>query len=255
MNAIVLWHGWGMQPQVWDALRARLAQYHLASQAQALPGYAGTVACANAHAQSQAVAMVDLLMQDIAGPVVLCGWSLGALLAMLAAQRHPEKISQLILFGSTPSFVSRHGWLHGVAPALLNAFAVQLTHSPTDTLKSFITLFNQGDQYARRLTRDLTSALPSDKHAPPSLSTLEAGLSLLAELDYRQLAATIQQPCLLLHGQRDGLMPVSAAAWLAQAMPNAQLEILPQAAHAPFLSDPEYCATRMANFLARPAEG
>lgn len=247
MTALVLWHGWGMQPQVWDALRNQLAPYHLTTQAQALPGYAETTPLAN----DQAEALVDSLMQEVTQPVALVGWSLGAMLAMLAAKRHPAKISHLILFASTPSFVSRHDWPHGVAPTLVNAFVEQLAHSPTATLKNFITLFNKGDQHARRLTRDLTSTLIPDNGSPkqPSLATLQAGLSLLAELDYRQVATTIQQPCLLLHGQRDSLMPVSAAAWLAHAMQHAQLVILPLAAHAPFLSDPEYCAARIAHFL------
>lgn len=263
-----------MQPQVWDALRNQLASYPLTMHAPALPGYAGTLALHNipdntpdntsaktrANAQATAVAvavadaeaMVDFLVQDIVGPVALCGWSLGAMLAMLAAQRHPNKISHLILFAATPSFVSRHNWPHGVTPSLLETFSDQLAHSPTDTLMSFIKLFNQGDFVARRITRYLHSSLMSVTGSPtqPSLATLKAGLSLLATLDMRQIAVSIQQPCLLLHGQLDSVMPVSASQWLVQAMPDAQLAILPQAAHAPFLSDPEYCTAKMANFLA-----
>ena len=122
MNRLVLWHGWGMQPGAWDGLTARLASQfgtQLDIQAQPLPGYAGTAAPASYTPD----ALVDSMLADVPAPVTLCGWSLGAMLALHAAQRHPGKIARLILIGATPSFVQRPNWPHGMTQQALAEFA------------------------------------------------------------------------------------------------------------------------------------
>jgi len=51
----------------------------------------------------------------------------------------------------------------------------------------------------------------------------------------------------VVHGERDAIMPVEAACWLADRLPDARLEIFLGASHAPFLSEPE----RFADLLRR----
>ena len=41
---------------------------------------------------------------------------------------------------------------------------------------------------------------------------------------------------LVIHGERDQLVPVGAARYLAEHLPQARLEIIPRAGHAPFLT-------------------
>jgi len=43
-------------------------------------------------------------------------------------------------------------------------------------------------------------------------------------------------------------MPVAAACWLAEHLPNARLEIFLGASHAPFLSEPERFAALLRQF-------
>ena len=267
MTAIVLWHGWGMQPQVWRALGLRLQQHGFVTRAPALPGYAD----AATPDWQQPAALLDCMLAGIDEPIALCGWSLGAMLAMMAALDHPEKISHLILCAATPSFVARTNWPHGIPVPVLAEFGRQVAASPFSARRNFITLFNQGDQHARRITRDLIalfqdgsasiaqqkaqSETPPEAQTQtpaaslPSLQTLADGLQLLAQLDLRHTIKNIRQPCLLLHGACDPLMPLSAAEWLARQLPNASLTIVPHAAHAPFVSDPDYCAAAIARFL------
>ena len=71
---------------------------------------------------------------------------------------------------------------------------------------------------------------------------------LLAETDQRPLVSRITQPVRLLHGSEDKLMPVAAAEWLAEHLPNATLLTFPDAAHAPFLHDPARCAAVISRF-------
>lgn len=244
MNPLVLWHGWGMHPAAWDGLTAQLASQHgITPRAQALPGYAGSAA----PAITTMDVLTDALLADVSTPITLCGWSLGAMLALHAAQRHPDQVARLILIGATPSFVQRPDWPHGMTPEALAEFADAVENDPKTALKRFIALFNQNDVNGRSIGRALTQALGTDQLPPAAI--LAAGLALLRDTDLRELAPSITQPTLLLHGAHDPLMPLAAAQWLAAALPQARLEVLPDAAHAPFLSDPARCAALMADFI------
>jgi pimeloyl-[acyl-carrier protein] methyl ester esterase len=240
MTPLVLWHGWGMQPAAWDGFASQLS---VSSQAPALPGYAQTAA----PEPYTLDALIDTLLAELATPVTLCGWSLGALLALRAAQRYPDKVDRLILLSATPSFVQRADWPHGMTPMALTEFTDAVRSDAATALKRFIALFNQNDVNSRRIGRDLTAALAT---APrPSTATLVAGLALLRDTDLRALVPTVRQPTLLLHGAHDPLMPLAAAQWLATSLPQARLEILPDAGHAPFLSDTGRCSALVTEFL------
>lgn len=241
MTPLLFWHGWAMHPSVWGGLAAQLS---VAYRTPALPGYVG----AREPEPYVLDTLVDAMLADVDTPVTLCGWSLGAMLALHAAHRHPGKVARLVLIGATPSFVQRDGWPHGMAAEALAQFSQAVRTDPGNALKRFIALFNQGDVNSRAIARDLTRALGRDDL--PSLSTLIAGLALLRDTDLRPLAAEVRQPTLLLHGALDPLMPLAAARWLADTMPQAHLEVLPEAAHAPLMSDAPGCAALISAFMA-----
>ena len=279
MSSLHLWHGWGLHPSVWDGLKsvlaaqceaqAGLASHGMPVHAEALPGYAGTPA----PAEYTLDVLVDMMMQRVAdtdrqandttqaqhakpAKITLCGWSLGAMLALHAAQRYPDRIEKLILIGATPSFVQRPDWPHGMSAAALAEFSAAVASDPTLAIKRFITLFNQDDVHARAIVRQLnrilaadsqplpgsasapipaTALLPSSSSSssssssllPPSSpiasrAVLMAGLALLRDTDMRALVPAIPVPVLLLHGAHDPLMPLAAAEWLAATLPAAR---------------------------------
>ncbi len=239
MSLLHLWHGWGMHPSAWNDLAALLTPRGIGARAPALPGYAGTAPAAPYTID----ALVDTLLADLPAPITLCGWSLGAMLAMYGAQRHPKKIGRLILIGATPSFVQRPGWPHGITTQALVEFSKAVDSDPKSALKRFIALFNQNDVNSRSIGRALTGS------ELPCSAVLSAGLALLRDTDLRELVPKIAQPTLLLHGGHDPLMPLAAATWLASTLPQARLEVFPDAAHVPFLSAPACCAKLMEDFI------
>lgn len=220
MKELVLIPGWGCDARVWQPLVRLLEKdFRIHSAGDDLP--------ANA---------------------VLCGWSLGALTALQWALNQPEKIARLVLIGATPRFVQAPDWPHGQPPGLLEEFAAAVAANPRAALRRFAALLNQGDHEARRLTRELSALL--DTQAPPA--KLAAGLNILRDTDLRQDVSRVRQPVLLLHGANDTLMPLAAAEWLLEHLPDARLEVLPMAAHAPFLAQPERCAKLLASFAYGP---
>ena len=260
---IILIHGWGLGNTAWETILPALTQrFHV--HLFTLPGYSApeermdkqsSKQCLEeAHEQKgyrpiicrtpfdalsstsftqTAQALVDTLPENC----LLCGWSLGSLLALQAASATPQRIKKLILIGGTPSFTQRADWPHAQPPALLDTFCAAMATDAAGTLKRFIALFNQGDTQARLIGRAMIKQLLA---APlPDTATLLAGLGWLRDVDLRDQIASIAVPTRLIHGENDPLMPLTAAQWLNKTLPNAQLEVFSGAAHAPFLNDPD----------------
>ena len=175
----------------------------------------------------------------------LCGWSLGAQMALAIAARAPEKVRKLVLIAGTASFVQREGWPHAMPPEMLADFAADVATDIEAILPRFVGGFNRGD--AR--SKDVTRQLPDLADPRPPAATLATGLNWLRDVDLRPLAPLVKAPTLLLHGAADPLMPLPAAEALAALIPGACLEVLGGCAHASSISRPDEFLARMQAFL------
>jgi pimeloyl-ACP methyl ester esterase len=275
---LALIHGWGLGSAAWEPVAAALAQrcrVHLID----LPGYAmpesrmdkrptdehsqqtheqSILEDTNCRTPSGApcsppdfIQTSAALIEHLPDGCILCGWSLGGMLALQAALLAKQRVKGLILIGSTPSFMQRAGWPHAQPPALLDTFSDAVTKDAAATLQRFVALLNQGDAQARSLGRAMIRQVLA---APlPDTTILLAGLGWLRDVDLRARIPGITTPTLLIHGEHDPLMPLAAAHWLADQLPQARLEIFPNAAHAPFLAAPERFATLVTDFCHAPA--
>lgn len=213
MKDLVLVAGWGFDRRVWQPVAERLAgDFRIGYDLNAAPAGA-----------------------------VLCGWSLGAMRAL----EKSALATRLVLVAATPRFVQAPDWPDAQPPDLLDSFAAAVTADPLAALRRFAALMNQGDDKARELTRQLTDLL---RAGIPAASTLTSGLAELRDSDLRKSVVTTRLPTLLIHGERDPLMPLAAGRWLAAQLPNARLEVFAGTAHAPFLADPERFANLVREF-------
>jgi pimeloyl-[acyl-carrier protein] methyl ester esterase len=83
----------------------------------------------------------------------------------------------------------------------------------------------------------------------PDLAALQSGLEILRSCDLCGALPGIDQPVLVMAGERDTLIPLQASQYLASNTPNGRLEMISGAAHAPFLSHPEEFVRCVVNFL------
>ncbi|QDX80334.1 hypothetical protein B9N43_03080 [Denitratisoma sp. DHT3] len=243
---LTLVHGWGLGSGAWDPVAQLLAEeftVHLVD----LPGYGASPPPA-APADYGIEALADALAASLPPRAMVCGWSLGALVALVCAIRHPRRIGRLVLVGATASFVQREGWPSALPPARLEEFSAALEADAAGLLKQFSGLIHHGDirgkEAMRALRRCLAAGLPADP------DSLRAGLQTLGAADLRLHLPLVEQPVLLIHGSEDPLMPLAAVQALQARLPRAALEVFEGSAHAPFASDPLRFARRVGVFAA-----
>ncbi len=186
-------------------------------------------------------------------PLTVCGWSLGGQIALRWAKRHPEQIRRLVLVASTPCFVSKDDWPCAMPAATLAEFGNALQHDYRQTLRRFLALQLRGSEHERELLAALRGALFS--HGEPDPGALQSGLEILRDCDLRGILKDIKQPVLVVAGERDMLTPPQASHYLASHLPDARLELIRGAAHAPFLSHTAEFAENVMNFLNGQSHG
>lgn len=226
---LVLLHGWGLHAGAFADVVPELAtRFHVL--AIDLPGH-GRSSHIPARNFDEAV---DLLATAMPGAAAVCGWSLGGLLAQGLAQRHPAKVRQLVLAGSTPCFMERAGWPHGMKAATLDTFAHGLAGNREATLASFVRMNALHGARGREAVRTFTERL--FERGAPDAASLAATLGWLRETDLRPVTPNLRVATLVIHGSRDAIAPVEAGHWLANHIPGATLVELADAAHLPFFT-------------------
>ena len=232
---LVLLPGWGMSAQVWTEMALLLApqlRVHCVDWSADIDDAPATLD-----------ALADAVGALTAPRATVCGWSLGGQLALRWALRAPAQVARLILVATTPCFVRRSGWDHGMEPAVFEAFAQDLARDPRVTLQRFIVLQAHGDTAERTVIRRLRACM-----AASDAAALAAGLQILKQTDLRAELAQIHQPALVFHGECDTVVPAGASDYLQRALPHARLATIAGAAHAPFIAQPRAVAQRMAEF-------
>ncbi|MEI6412770.1 MAG: pimeloyl-ACP methyl ester esterase BioH [Pseudomonadota bacterium] len=246
MKDLVLLHGWGMNNAVWGDWPVPLAQATAMTVTPlALPGHGMPFDPALEGLEAWAG---DCLSRAPARAFWL-GWSLGGLVALAAALRAPQRVSGLILIGSSPRFTVAADWPHAVKPGLLEQFQEQLLRDPAATLLRFLSLQVLHSETGRRILKGLRATLA--RQAAPDPRALTAGLGMLGGVDLRQDLSRLAVPSVWLLGRRDALVPIRMADDLTAFCPGAAIRRLPEAAHTPFLSHPEETTAVVAGFCQR----
>ncbi len=239
---LLMLHGWGMHGGVWKGVCEKLAQ-HFCLHLVDLPGMGQSAPCAP-YTLSH---LATLLAEQLPVSAAVCGWSLGGQLAMQLALDYPERLSGLILVGSTPCFVNSQDWQHGMDGKVFSAFAAQVAVDYHSGMDRFLSLQAFGGEASRQQMRELRAQFAA--RPAPDQQVLQQALSILLQTDLRDRVRQLSLPLAIIHGDRDTLAPVAAARWMAEQLPEARLTVIPGASHAPFLSHPAAFVEAMTGFL------
>lgn len=265
---LVMLHGWGMHSGMWGDTVTQLAQDFEVHSVD-LPGHGYSKESLMPFGLSLSKpeqsndmrfdrltangagwpldALVDELAAQFDEPLTVCGWSLGGQIALRWAARHSQQVSRLVMVASTPCFVRRPGWDCAMAPDTLAQFAAALQQDHAATLRRFLALQVRGSENERELLARLREALFS--RSEPDMAALQSGLEILRDSDQRAALPEIEQPVLVIAGERDTLTPPQASRYIAECLSDARLAVIEGAAHAPFLSHPEKFMESLKSFL------
>jgi pimeloyl-[acyl-carrier protein] methyl ester esterase len=242
---LVLLHGWALHGGIWGPWLeelATIARLHLVD----LPGHGRS-------RWSTGIRDLDGLARAVY-PVVprgaaLLGWSLGGMIAIALARRHPRHLRALVLVATTPKFVAGPDWEHGMRQEVFEEFARGLTGNYRRTVQNFLALQSRGDERALETLRMLRARLAS--HGEPDPRALATGLGVLRDADLREELPRIDLPSLVVAGEHDRLTPPAAGNAIATALSSARFRLVERSGHAPFLSHPAAVLTEVRGFLAR----
>ena len=266
---LVMVHGLGGSLVNWAALVPLLTDT-CRVLALDLVGFGHTKAGTHSTSISANQLMLQRFLSEVAGdPAVLVGNSMGGMIAILQAARHPETVAALVLIdpalpvpaGSRPDlFVAASFGMYAV-PHLGHAMlkARRRVRSPEQLAMDVLRLccVDPGRVSAEVLEQHMEMARARSGYPSIDAHFLAAARSLMSALarrgSYLATMRSIQVPVLLLHGERDRLVPIGASRAAAAANPSWRFEVAPDAGHVPQLEVPEWTADHILDWLATDA--
>ena len=253
----MLIHGWSSS---WYAMSPLLPVLTPRYRCMAvdLPGYGGSPKRRQrVSIQQYADLLADLLRMQTHKPAVLIGHSMGGMISLVMALRHPELVERLVLICPTIS---------GRLSLFINLFImpiVVLERIPfADRLISLLEtrLFRITDRLMRPASYADRSAIAEHEHERIKADVRRPGQGriraecyrAMRESDLRGHLASIQVPMLFVWGMEDNTVPLRDASAVAHAIPDADLRIIPNAGHWPQFETPLLLQRYVRGFLGTP---
>lgn len=195
---------------------------------------------------------VDVLAEDLHAFVdalgldrpVVCGVSMGGMVAQVYASRYPDELGALVLADTfTPSFVNLRDRVERTA---LTSVLVSLVRLVGYDRGKAVLLW-----LGRRLERDGAENLRVESF--PDMDTVAAVNSLRAVLSFHETSvdlAAITVPTLVLYGEHETSVVSRHAPTLGARIPDATVRVVPDAGHASPWDNPEFFEAAIRTFLA-----
>lgn len=185
--------------------------------------------------------------------VVLAGWSLGGIAAQLALLLYPERISRLVLIGTTPP-----GPLVRLAEPLFYETAALETYGLDEELVLFFEPASASSRMAGAASVARIAGRTTDRSWPVPIAFARAFLGDRPKAQPFPIEAalealkTTRTPILHLGGDHDIIFPVENWYALNRQLPTVELITFPSAGHGPHHQYPDAAAAHIAAFVRRP---
>jgi pimeloyl-ACP methyl ester carboxylesterase len=266
---VVLVHGLGGSHLNWDVLAPRLTG---AARVLALdlPGFGRSEPGSRTASVPANVAVLGRFLDEVVGePAVLVGNSMGGMISILTAGEKPEAVRGLVLLDPAVPGGARRA-LDPLVALTFALYAVplvgerflrrrRLRQSSTARVYETLRLVGVDPAAVPADVVDRSVTLIEERQDVEGMDRafLAAARSLLRVLAdprrYRRAMAGIAAPVLLLHGDRDRLVPVSSARDIARRHPAWRYVELAGVGHVPQLQVPERVAAELLAWLPAAA--
>jgi pimeloyl-ACP methyl ester carboxylesterase len=236
---LLLLHGYTDSSRSWSLTAPYLGEYRLLIPDQRGHGGSDAPECCFSLSQFayDARLFLDALKIDRAA---VAGHSLGSMVAISLAADHPERVSRLILIGSTAMEpIKRGDWLYA------NSLGLK---APLDPSTPFLRDWHPSNQPTP--IDPLFARAVEQEYLTIPLHVWRGVMRELADVRVGRHAEDVKMPMLLISGGKDPLFPAEHHTSLRKAFPHAAERIFPELGHNPNWESPQEVGLAMASFLS-----
>ena len=181
------------------------------------------------------------LLDDAPPQFALVAHAMGGFIAFEVMRRAPERVAKLALLSTLASAdgpaqtARRQGYIDLVERGRFDQVVEE----------RIPILFPEEKRNVARLL-GIARQMAADTGAETFLAQQRA---IMARIDSRPLLGEIAVPTLLIWGEKDGITSRAHHEEIAEAIPGAQLEVVPGAGHLPMVEAPELVVPLLTNFI------
>lgn len=225
--AVVFVHGFCQSSAYWTPTLERVAERGVRALAVDLPGFGASASERGPHTMA---GLADALAAELdrrgLDRIVLCGGSMGGVVAQHFALRHPARLTGLLL-------VATGGFTPNMALALEKADVLATAPWVEATIVPVVDGFFFKRPAADRIAEYRKIALSASQSA-----AVEAARSNAANRSFDTLAA-IRVPTLIVQGRHDKARTPEHGAEMRDRIPGCALAMIEDAGHTPQLEQPD----------------
>ena len=232
------------------------------------PGYGETPLSTAMTFHDQAAMYIDVLDAIGVADCVVIGMSASGPIALLAARDHAPRIRGLVLWCAVARGLPAHrideeesnldtDFLdkEQIAERAMYVRMLADEHFAREALPGLLQPAEMHRYASDPLVRaNIRSYLEDHLVAPPALTAVQNDMLQLRALLLEGVDSRVAVPTLIMHGDRDDIVPVAHARYHAQVNPSAELEVIEGAGHGFMLTFRPEVRIRLHAFLDRNRE-
>lgn len=244
---MVLAHGFGCDQQMWhlvvphfEATHRVVLFDHVGAGGSDTAAYD---AARHAHLEGYAQDVVEIIEALDAGPVVLVGHSVSAMIGLLAARARPELVDRLVLVGPSPRYIDDGDYRGGFSQEEID----ELLETMDDNYlgwSAHIAPVIMGVPDRPELGEELTASFC---RTDPVLARRFARTTFLS--DNRADLPEVATPALVVQCREDVIAPMEVGEYVRDHLPNSDFAVLDAVGHCPNLSAPDQLVAAMKAYL------
>jgi sigma-B regulation protein RsbQ len=247
-RTVLLAHGFGCDQNMWRLVVPRLARDfrvvlfdHVGAGRSDLSEWSeGRYAALDGYAEDVLEICAELDLHD----VVLVGHSVSATIAVLAANREPERFAGLVLLTPSPRYVDDGDYRGGFSAADIQELLDSLESNYLGWSAAMAPVI-MGNPDRPELGEELTNSFC---RTDPAIARVFARATFLS--DNRADLAGVDLPTLVVQCRRDAIAPPEVGAYVHAAVSGSRLVTLDATGHCPQLSAPEATGAVIAEFVS-----
>ncbi|SFA90417.1 MULTISPECIES: alpha/beta fold hydrolase [unclassified Pseudomonas] len=179
-----------------------------------------------------------------AGPVILVGHSVSAMIGTLADRQAPGRIAAHVMIGPSPRYIDEDGYIGGFKRSDIEDLLDTLDSNYLGWSSAMApVIMGAPDQPA--LGEELTKSFCRTE---PDIAKQFARVTFMS--DNRQDVIDLATPVLILQSTDDLIAPVAVGEYLHSVLPNSTYHLVDNVGHCPHMSAPQACAVAIDSFLA-----